>query len=175
MGFGVNIQDTFWQPVSTSTGTKWMTLIVFSDAPSGQGSLYIDAACSGIHSLTVFIAVFLLMLFEARKRHRWNPLVILVFVLGVLGTYIMNLIRIMIIISLYYYQGGSIAGPVHDYLGYVILIIWLPIFWLYVLPLADVKEVKINRKQKRLERVEKRKQKKEQKKETKAVLEEKDS
>ncbi len=61
--FGINILDSSWVSVTTSTETKWMTRIIFSDAPSGQGSLYVDAACSGIHSLTVFAAVFLLMLF----------------------------------------------------------------------------------------------------------------
>ncbi|MCE7741627.1 MAG: exosortase/archaeosortase family protein [Candidatus Heimdallarchaeota archaeon] len=182
MAFGVNLLDVSWVPFYTYTqlagvnrttfflsspfelrnliDTKWMIRIIFSNAPSGQGSLYVDAACSGIHSLTVFAAVFLLMLFEARKRLQWNYKTILVTLLGIIGTYIMNLIRIMIIISLYYYQGGSIAGPVHNYLGYVILIIWLPIFWMYILPLAETKEVKQERKQRKIAKKEERKKKK---------------
>ncbi len=160
MGFGIDILDSSWVSVTTITETKWMTRIIFDSAPSGQGSLYIDAACSGIHSLTVFVAVFLLMLFEARKRHQWNVLVAVVALLGIVGTYIMNLIRIMIIISLYYYQGSAIADPVHNYLGYVILIIWLPIFWLYILPLADTKELKQERKQRKAAKKEERKKKK---------------
>lgn len=158
-GFGINILDTSWVSVTTATETKWMTRIIFQDAPSGQGSLYVDAACSGIHSLTVFIAVFLLMLFESRKRHKWSPLIIIVTLIGVLGTYIMNLIRIMIIISLYYYQDSTLAGNVHNYLGYVILIIWLPVFWLYILPLADSKDVKQERRLRKQQKREARKKK----------------
>ncbi len=182
--FGINISDVAWQSFPTYekvnwmnrttfflsspeeltsymslVSIKWMTRIVFFNAPSEQGSLYIDAACSGIHSLTVFTAVFLLMLFEARKRLQWTYTTILVTLIGIIGTYIMNLIRIMIIISLYYYQGSSIAGPVHNYLGYVILIIWLPIFWLYVLPLGEKKEVKQERKLRRQEKKEQKKKK----------------
>ncbi|MHA1199496.1 MAG: exosortase/archaeosortase family protein [Candidatus Heimdallarchaeaceae archaeon] len=183
--FGVNIHDVSWLTFPTYEKIEWMnkttfflsspselqsysvlvdikgmSRIIFSNAPSGQGSLYVDAACSGIHSLTVFTAVFLLMLFESRKRHQWNALIIVVTLIGIIGTYIMNLIRIMIIISLYYYQGGAIADPVHNYLGYVILIIWLPIFWMYILPLADTKEVKQERKQRRAARKEERKKRK---------------
>ncbi len=160
MGFGIHIDKITWTSFITSNGTEWRTQIDFLNAPSGQGSLFIDAACSGIHSLTVFAAVFLLMLFESRKRHKWNPMVAVVTLIGILGTYIMNLIRIMIIISLYYYQGPSIAEPVHNYLGYVILIVWLPIFWLYILPLAETKEMRQERKLRKAERRKERRAKK---------------
>lgn len=190
--FGINIFNTLWISFPTYeriywmdrttyflsspselishlelTDIKWMTKIVFSNAPSGQGSLYIDAACSGIHSLTVFTAIFLIMLFEARKRLQWNYKTILIALVGIIGTYIMNLIRIMIIISIYYYQGPSVGEPVHNFLGYALLIIWLPIFWLYILPLAEKKEVKEERKLRKKEKREKKEEKKSEKEQTK--------
>jgi len=136
--------------------------ITFDNAPSGQSSVGIDAACSGIHSLTVFTAVFLLMIFEARHRLKWDLLTILVTLIGILGTYILNLIRIMIIISLFYYYGSDIAMPVHDYLGYAILIIWLPVFWLSILILADKKELKDERRERRMIRKQNRKRRREE-------------
>ncbi|MCK4972634.1 MAG: exosortase/archaeosortase family protein, partial [Candidatus Heimdallarchaeota archaeon] len=63
--FGMNIVDTAWSAEDAIT-------IVQFEGPNGLSSIGIDARCSGIHSLTIFIAIFLLMLFEARKRLKWS-------------------------------------------------------------------------------------------------------
>jgi exosortase/archaeosortase family protein len=136
-----------------------MTKIDFMIAPSGEAAILIDARCSGIHSLTIFTAIFLIMLFEARRRLRWNYRTGLVTLIGIFGTYLINILRIVIVISLYYFYGREIGEPVHNYLGYIMLILWIPVFWLFILPLSEKKEIREQRKQKRIERKKKKKKK----------------
>ncbi|MCG3215137.1 MAG: exosortase/archaeosortase family protein [Candidatus Heimdallarchaeota archaeon] len=130
--FGLNIVDSVW---NVNTG---MTLLTFN-GPDGLKSIAIDARCSGIHSLTIFFAIFLLMLFEARKRLKFDFKTAVVTLVGILGTYLINILRVIVIIFIFYFRDWSVAGPVHDYLGYVFLIMWVPIFWLFVLPKSEKK------------------------------------
>ncbi|MBY9001492.1 MAG: exosortase/archaeosortase family protein [Candidatus Heimdallarchaeota archaeon] len=171
--FGLNIVDTTWN------ADDIITIIQF-EGPNGLSSIGIDARCSGIHSLTIFVAIFILMLFEARKRLKWSRYrtysdlrvlvnkngikgifdkqgsktllivsgsyslnilrVISILLVGMIGTYLVNIIRVTIIFIINYFQGWAIAGPIHNYLGYVFLMIWVPIFWLFVLPIFEKKK-----------------------------------
>ncbi len=133
--FGLNVLSANWDE---GIG---MTLLTFN-SPNGTKSIGVDARCSGIHSLTIFLAIFLLMLFEARKRLKWNYRTALVALIGIVGTYIVNLIRVLIIVVIFYFKDWSIAGPIHDYLGYAFLILWVPIFWLFILPIGEKKKPK---------------------------------
>lgn len=133
--FGLDLLNSTWDE---SIG---MTLLTFN-SPNGIKSIGVDARCSGIHSLTIFLAIFLLMLFEARKRLKWNYKTAIVALIGIVGTYIVNLIRVLIIIVIFYFKDWSIAGPIHDYLGYAFLILWVPIFWLFILPIGEKKKPK---------------------------------
>ncbi|MCG3218218.1 MAG: exosortase/archaeosortase family protein [Candidatus Heimdallarchaeota archaeon] len=92
--------------------------------------IFINGACSGIHSLSIFAAILSLMLFHDRKQinNKRLPIVLLV---GLIGTYALNIIRVLGIIILAYYRGWGVAEPIHDYLGFTILIIWVPIFWYF--------------------------------------------
>jgi exosortase/archaeosortase family protein len=128
--FGLNITDIVWNEDRINT-------FVGLGEPSKTPGLLIDPRCSGIHSLTIFIFIFLLMLFEARKRIHWNHKTLGVTLIGILGTYLMNLLRITIVLLTFFYGGTDLGESVHNILGYVLLVIWLPIFWLFVLPLAE--------------------------------------
>lgn len=124
--FGMNITGTTWD------SDRGITIVSFN-GPSDASIIGIDAACSGIHSLTIFIVVFIVMILEARKRLVWNYKIAVITLLGILGTYFVNLIRISIILTIDYFKGWDVAGPVHNYLGYVFLMIWIPLFWFFVL------------------------------------------
>ena len=141
---GLNITNIEWNE------ERIHTFVGLGD-PSKTPGLLIDPRCSGIHSLTIFIAIFLLMLFEARKRIHWNHKAIGVTLLGILGTYLMNLIRITIVLLTFFYGGIDIGESVHNILGYVLLVIWLPIFWLFILPLAEKGRVFRKKKEKKKE------------------------
>lgn len=171
--FGMNIVGTTWNADDAIT-------IVQFEGPNGLSSIGIDARCSGIHSLTIFVTIFLLMLFEARKRLKWSKYrtpsdlkvlihkngiksifdkqgsktllifigtfslnflrVISILLVGMIGTYFVNILRVTIIFVINYYNGWGVAGPIHNYLGYVFLMIWVPIFWLFILPIFEKKK-----------------------------------
>jgi len=59
---------------------------------------------------------------------------------GMLGTYLVNILRVTIIFIINYYKGWNVAGPIHNYLGYAFLMIWIPIFWLFILPIFEKKK-----------------------------------
>ncbi len=131
--FGMNIVGTTW------SADDVITVIQF-EGPNGLSSIGIDARCSGIHSLTIFVAIFLLMLFESRKRLKWNYKIPIIILIGIIGTYFVNLLRVTIIFIINYYQGWAVAEPIHNYLGYVFLMIWVPIFWLFILSWGEKKK-----------------------------------
>jgi exosortase/archaeosortase family protein len=171
--FGMNIINTTWNADDVITTIQF-------EGPNGLSSIGIDARCSGIHSLTIFIAIFLLMLFEARTRLKWSKYrtfsdlmallnkngidgifdkqgsktililsgtfslnflrVIGILFVGMIGTYLVNILRVTIIFIINYYEGWGVAEPIHNYLGYVFLMIWVPIFWLFILPIFEKKK-----------------------------------
>ena len=133
--FGLNLVDSSWVE-NTAVPHRSYTLLIF-DSPNGIKNIAIDARCSGIHSLTIFLAIFLLMLFESRNRLKWNWKVILVTSFGVIGTYLINILRVNVILFVFYFRGWDIAEPIHNYLGYALLIMWIPIYWLFILPKAE--------------------------------------
>lgn len=124
--FGMNITGTTWD------SDRGITIVSFN-GPSDASVIGIDAACSGIHSLTIFIVVFFVMILEARKRLAWNYKIAVITLFGILGTYFVNLVRVSIILTIDYFKGWAVAGPVHNYLGYVFLMVWIPLFWFFVL------------------------------------------
>ncbi len=123
---GLGINDITWIEEQART-------IVYFNEQSSIRAIGIDSRCSGVHSLSIFITVYMLMLLEARKNIKWDYKLIIISIFGILGTYFINLLRVGIIILFSYFQGWDVAGPIHDYLGYVFLMIWLPLFWSYVL------------------------------------------
>src|SRR3990167_6347267 len=52
-----------------------------------------------------------------------------VILIGLLGTFFMNLFRISFVLILLYHFGKVPASIVHDYLGVLISIVWLFFFW----------------------------------------------
>jgi len=155
--FGLNLVESRWVIIASEpfritktfsmfSNSSWAlnvleshrgyTLLIFN-SPNGIKNIAIDARCSGIHSLTIFLAIFLLMLFESRKRLKWNWKVVLVTTIGVIGTYLINILRVNVILFVFYFRGWNIAEPIHNYLGYALLIMWIPIYWLFILPRAE--------------------------------------
>ena len=142
--FGLNVTSVVWNEDRINT-------FVGLGEPSKTPGLLIDPRCSGIHSMTIFIFIFMLMLFEARKRIHWNHKAIGVTFIGILGTYLMNFLRITIVMITFFYGGTDLGESVHNVLGYVLLVIWLPIFWLFILPLAEKGRVFRKKKAKKID------------------------
>ncbi len=85
----------------------------------------VDARCAGSDSLAIFLAVFGLMVID--RRPRVNVLIGLL-VLGVIGTYLQNLVRLLLLFTAGYYYGSDALWAVHDYAAYVLFPLWFLIF-----------------------------------------------
>ncbi|MFA0823782.1 MAG: archaeosortase/exosortase family protein [Methanomethylovorans sp.] len=87
--------------------------------------LYIDVGCSGSASIAIFLTVFALMLLDIKPRKgRILPL----FLLGILGTSVQNILRLVLLIAADYHFGSAVMWQVHDYAGYVLFPAWFAIF-----------------------------------------------
>lgn len=51
------------------------------------------------------------------------------FLIGLLGTFLINLLRIALVVIVSYYFGQSVAIYVHDYGSLIIVVAWLFVFW----------------------------------------------
>ena len=95
-------------------------------------SLSIVADCSGIYSLGAFAVVAILALITYK---RFNFREILVLSVGFIGTYIFNLMRVILISFIAYYYGWSDkAESAHTQIGWILFGIWMFIFWYFIYP-----------------------------------------
>lgn len=95
-------------------------------------SLSIVADCSGIYSLGAFGVVALLALITYRRVNLREGLVLSV---GFIGTYVFNLLRVILISFVAYYYGWSDkAESAHTHIGWILFGIWMFIFWYFIYP-----------------------------------------
>lgn len=82
---------------------------------------YIGAPSSGIASITIFVALFALMHLDFRHPPRKA---LYLFLFGLVGTSLQNILRLSLIIIAGYHFGYSAMVRVHDYAGYIIFPAW---------------------------------------------------
>ena len=117
----VSILTAFGYPI-TSQGQ-----LIHIHLPANNINLpvFIDAACSGSASLGVFIAIFALMMIDimlpAKKAAS-------LFIFGVVGTSVQNILRLVVLILAGYYYGSEALWTAHIYAGYVIFPVWYAFF-----------------------------------------------
>ena len=121
---------TVWMVVTSlkTTGfqlTSQGQIIGFPNAGGDELSVFVNAACSGSASMTIFIAIFALMMLDIRLPNR-GALYMLVF--GVVGTTVQNVIRIIIIILAGYYYDYHGISVAHAYAGYILFPAWFLLF-----------------------------------------------
>ncbi len=94
--------------------------------PSGKEiSVLVSGACAGPATMAVFISIFTLMVLDAPvSRNRAIPL----FLLGVLGTWLQNVLRILIILACGYLIGEKALWTAHFYTIYVLFPLWYLLF-----------------------------------------------
>lgn len=81
----------------------------------------VDARCAGSDSLAIFLAIFGLMVVDRRPNTR---ALIGLFILGVVGTYLQNFIRLLLLFGAGYYYGAGALWAVHDYASYLFFPLW---------------------------------------------------
>lgn len=85
----------------------------------------ITPECAGYQTIGVFIALFSLMMLDIRLplRKAWW-----VFLLGLAGTWLQNIIRVVVSVAAGYYWGSSAIETMHSNIPYVIFPLWYALF-----------------------------------------------
>lgn len=89
-------------------------------------SLLIDAPCTGIKGMLAYGSLAILMAIDVEAPLKKK--VICVFV-GAVGTFLVNILRLLTIFLSCYFFGEEAAMAVHTYLGYSLFIVWVLVYW----------------------------------------------
>lgn len=99
----------------------------------GAISTTVSAECAGYATIGVFIALFALMMLDIRLplKRVWY-----VFLFGLVGTWLQNIIRIVVSVAAGYHWGLEALETVHSNIAYVIFPLWFALFAFVYLKLA---------------------------------------
>jgi exosortase/archaeosortase family protein len=95
--------------------------------------------CLGIYSTLVFSIIFVIVLYEDPSSWKVR---LFASVIGVLGTFALNILRVAIILLTDFFYGAEAGATVHYIIGYVIFSAWLA-FFLYVYYKRKTIQIKI--------------------------------
>jgi exosortase/archaeosortase family protein len=128
--------ETPYALITVKTVASLVGLIGYPVQPHGQVisftaftgehlGTYVGAPSSGIASVTIFIALFALMNLDFRPGRRRA---IYLFLFGLLGTSLQNILRLALIVLAGYHFGHDAMVQVHDYAGYIMFPAWYMAF-----------------------------------------------
>jgi exosortase/archaeosortase family protein len=106
----------------TDYGQRWILL----NAPRGAVPVSFEAGCIGIESFLVFAVLVVVTMLEESGSIRTK---VLWTVLGVIGTFLVNILRVSMIAVVIYYFGYEQWGEIHSWIGYAMFLAWLGIFF----------------------------------------------
>ncbi len=100
-------------------------VIHFSNPGGDAISTTIVPGCAGYATIGVFIALFALMMLDIRLplKKAWY-----IFLIGLAGTWLQNIIRVVISVIAGYYWGSGALEAMHYNAAYVIFPIWFALF-----------------------------------------------
>ena len=106
-------------------------LLYYEDLEVGRlASVEIAESCSGLYSITIFLAAFISYSLVNYKIFDFRTLVFILF--GLLICYISNIFRMAIIVISGHYYGHDTLLWVHSNIGWLIFVFWLSLFWILV-------------------------------------------
>jgi len=95
-------------------------------APEGPISLGISADCTGLKSMLAYGSLAILMILDVkapiRKKILWATV-------GLIGTFFVNILRLLSIFLAVHFLGFEAGYSIHTYLGYTLFIAWVFVFW----------------------------------------------
>ncbi len=102
----------------------------------------IAEACSGIYSIFIFSSLYLFSIFLDWKK--LNKLkILLVFVPAVLGAFLVNVLRVFLLMVAGAHMSREIAlGLYHSYVGMIFFLIYFAVFWLLFYKWMKIKKEK---------------------------------
>ncbi len=88
--------------------------------------VFIGLLCSGITSMSVFLAAFTAMAWDLDTSSRKKAIILAI---GVIGTVLSNVFRVTILVLVGLFFGNDALIMMHTNLGWVLYFIWLTLFW----------------------------------------------
>jgi exosortase/archaeosortase family protein len=101
------------------------TILTFTSASGDIVTTVLTTACSGYATLGVFLALFALMMLDVRLT---TKRALFVFLFGLIGTWLQNIVRIVITIAAGYYWGSDGLESMHYNISYLIFPLWFGLF-----------------------------------------------
>lgn len=103
--------------------------------PKGLLPVAFEAGCIGIYSVIIFSMIIVVTMIETpttvRTKLLWS-------VLGLLGVFILNIIRLFIVIISMNFYGWDFGQSVHQVIGYALFLSWLAVFLLLFSKRQDI-------------------------------------
>lgn len=101
--------------------------VVSMATPNGAPLLLeVSGGCTGVQGILAFGALSTMTLLDLKpKLSRMIP----IFAIGFLGAFLINVVRLLVVFLSYEYAGADVGAAMHQYLGYLIFILWVVAFW----------------------------------------------
>jgi exosortase len=88
--------------------------------------LEVGGPCTGVQGIIAFGMLSTMALLDLKPtKARLIP----IFAIGFLGAFLINIVRLLVMFLVYEYASLDVATTVHIYLGYVVFIAWVVVFW----------------------------------------------
>ena len=100
--------------------------IVYLNTGGSDLGLNVEGDCTGVQGILAFGMLSTMAVLDVKaKISRMVPL----FVLGFVGAFLINIVRLFGVFMSFEYLGAAIGTEVHVYLGYLLFIVWVMVFW----------------------------------------------
>ncbi|MGD8506144.1 MAG: exosortase/archaeosortase family protein [Candidatus Bathyarchaeota archaeon] len=100
---------------------------IYMRTPNGNLLVGFAAGCIGVYSLLIFSILIVVTMVEtsASKRTKlaWS-------LIGLIGVFVLNVIRLLIVVLSMYFYGWNTGQRVHQVIGYILFLSWLAVFLL---------------------------------------------
>jgi exosortase/archaeosortase family protein len=109
--------------ITTTTSGHLLTLNSNSSSPL---VLDVESDCTGIQGVLAFGVLSTMALVDVKaKLSRLIP----IFVIGFVGVFLINILRLLLVVLTFDFLGVSVGNTVHVYAGYTLFVVWILIFW----------------------------------------------
>lgn len=106
--------------------TFWRYPIITMYTPKGPMAVSFIWGCVGFTSVMLFSIILVIVLFEEscslRTKVLWS-------IAGLVGVFFLNIVRVVMILLADYFYGYDLGAHVHYFVGYVIFITWISVFF----------------------------------------------
>jgi exosortase/archaeosortase family protein len=97
--------------------------------------------CSGIYGMMIFTCSFLLFGTDTKRKTEWdNKKMAILFFGGLVGVYLLNILRIFTVINASLFMDLALKSFIHAYLGSILILLFVITYWVLIWSNAFSKE-----------------------------------